>query len=51
MFFNWGQDTFKELQSLGVKGVFHTIPNTFHELRKQQIDLLFDWINEIIPNN
>ena len=46
----WGQDTFEKLQSLGVDGVFYTIPNTQHKLRKEQIDLLFSWINKIVPN-
>ncbi|XP_022912729.2 lysophospholipase-like protein 1 [Onthophagus taurus] len=45
----WGKDTFKELTKLGVKGTFNVIPNTFHELKKNQLIDLFKWINKIIP--
>jgi phospholipase/carboxylesterase len=47
---SWGRDTFEKLESLGVQGEFHTVPNTLHKLRKQEIELLFDWINKLVPN-
>lgn len=46
----WGQETFKQLQERGVKGQFHVFEHTFHELKKKEIDSLFAWINDLIPN-
>ena len=46
----WGKKTFDELKSLGVDGQFHTFPNMYHELRKQELKLLKDWIEKTLPN-
>jgi len=46
----WGKKTFETLQELGVKGEFHVINHTFHELKKKEIDLLFNWIDKLIPD-
>lgn len=43
----WGQNTFKELTNLGVKGEFLKLPNTMHELKKNELENLLKWINTI----
>ncbi|PSN36110.1 hypothetical protein C0J52_17198 [Blattella germanica] len=46
----WGEGTFKTLTSkLGVQGTFHTIPNALHELKKKEILMLKEWLNERLP--
>lgn len=46
----WGHTTFETLTKLGVKGEFHPIKNTLHELKRSELRLLLEWINKIIPN-
>ncbi len=45
----WGRNTFDELKDMGVKGEFHVIEHTYHEIKGREIDLLFDWITKTVP--
>ncbi|CAH1371094.1 hypothetical protein MTP99_012586 [Tenebrio molitor] len=46
---SWGQDTFTKLTSLGVKGEFVPLKNTLHELKKNELEKLLQWILNTIP--
>lgn len=46
---SWGEETFKNLEKLGVKGHFHTIRNALHELKKQELKTWSEWVKERIP--
>ncbi|XP_065225560.1 lysophospholipase-like protein 1 isoform X4 [Planococcus citri] len=48
--FNWAENTFKQLQSYGVQGQFVTKKGAFHELKKKEIDDVWKWIAEIVPD-
>lgn len=45
----WGNATAKSLLRSGVKGEFHIVKNCFHELKKQELKQLFEWINTLLP--
>ncbi|XP_045467796.1 lysophospholipase-like protein 1 [Harmonia axyridis] len=45
----WGKDTFDQLTTLGVKGEFMKLPNTFHELKSKEIESLLEWIEARLP--
>nr|XP_023029747.1 lysophospholipase-like protein 1 isoform X2 [Leptinotarsa decemlineata] len=47
---DWGRKTYEDLTKLGVKAEFVTIKNTLHELKKNEILGLFDWIQKILPS-
>lgn len=47
---SWGQTTFETLTKLGVKGEFVPIKNTMHELKKNEIANLFQWILKVVPD-
>lgn len=41
--FDWGKDTHETLKSLGVPCMFHTYPDLFHQLIKEEIVLWKGW--------
>ncbi|XP_002016729.2 lysophospholipase-like protein 1 [Drosophila persimilis] len=45
----WGLETFKSLQILGVNGTFQPMKNTLHELKKSSLLDLESWILEKLP--
>ncbi|KAL7641107.1 UNVERIFIED_CONTAM: hypothetical protein RMT77_008244 [Armadillidium vulgare] len=45
---SWGRATFDKLTELGVKGVFHSVPQVKHELCKEEILILKQWIMDLI---
>lgn len=45
----WGQETFENLSQLGVKGDFHTLKNTLHELKKKEVEQLSQWFYKVLP--
>ncbi|KAF5287578.1 hypothetical protein FQA39_LY15855 [Lamprigera yunnana] len=47
--FEWGKTTFDKLISLNVRGKFVSLPNTHHELKENELNELFKWINDLIP--
>lgn len=47
---SWGQKTFQDLTSVGIRGEFIVVKNAFHEIKKDEILRLFEWIQKIIPN-
>ena len=47
--YQWGKDSFNKLTTLGVQGVFHSVPGLSHELDRSTVLKLRDWINEILP--
>lgn len=49
--FETGHNTFEQLEKLGVKGRFMIKKNAFHELKAKEINALWEWINEIVPDN
>ncbi|XP_039968455.1 lysophospholipase-like protein 1 isoform X1 [Bactrocera tryoni] len=46
----WGKETFEKLTKLGVNGQFITLDNALHELKKQQILDIRDWILKKLPD-
>ena len=46
---SWGESTFNQLSNLGVKGEFIPIKNTLHELKRNELEKLLQWITNIIP--
>ncbi|XP_060531040.1 lysophospholipase-like protein 1 [Cylas formicarius] len=46
---SWGKKTFEELEKLHVKGEFVPIRFTLHELKKSELEGLFQWIAKILP--
>lgn len=46
----WGKETFETLSQLGVKGQFIPLKNTMHELKKNEVLGLFQWISKILPD-
>ncbi|XP_071833469.1 lysophospholipase-like protein 1 isoform X2 [Apostichopus japonicus] len=46
--FDWGVDTVKALESLGVSTVFHEFPRLHHELGVQELRLLEEWLSKIL---
>ncbi|XP_016941347.1 lysophospholipase-like protein 1 [Drosophila suzukii] len=46
---DWGVETFESLKKLGVKGTFHPLRNTLHELKTASITDLEKWIQEKLP--
>ncbi|VEN60038.1 unnamed protein product [Callosobruchus maculatus] len=46
---SWAQKTFQELTKLGVKGEFTPVKNTLHEIKQNEIEDLFRWIEKILP--
>ncbi|KAL7641106.1 UNVERIFIED_CONTAM: hypothetical protein RMT77_008243 [Armadillidium vulgare] len=46
---SWGRNTFDKITDFGVKGVFHKLPGVKHELCKEEIIFLKQWIMELIP--
>ncbi|XP_017130943.1 lysophospholipase-like protein 1 [Drosophila elegans] len=46
---DWGLETFEALKKLGVKGTFHPLRNTLHELKTASLKDLEQWIQEKLP--
>ena len=44
--YEWGENTFQKLKSLGVEGHFHTYPHLHHEMNREELELLKQWIVE-----
>ncbi|KAB0799867.1 hypothetical protein PPYR_07747 [Photinus pyralis] len=44
----WGRATYDTLESLGVGGDFVSLPNTIHELKKRELEELFEWIKKLL---
>lgn len=45
----WGRESYENLTRLGVKGEFVTIRNAMHEIKKNEILGLFEWIKKVLP--
>lgn len=45
----WGDETFKNLTELGIKGEYIPIKNTMHELKTAELTKLEEWIMEKLP--
>ncbi|KAJ8969839.1 hypothetical protein NQ317_018940 [Molorchus minor] len=43
---SWGEKTFKDITKLGIKAEFIPIRNTMHELKKKELEGLFEWIKK-----
>lgn len=46
---SWGQKTYNGLTNMGIKGSFHTVNNTLHEMKHAELTALFDWIKQLLP--
>ncbi|XP_062911817.1 lysophospholipase-like protein 1 [Mobula hypostoma] len=49
--YEWGKESCSNLQSLGVKTTFNTLPNLHHELCKPELEQLKSWILHKLPND
>lgn len=47
---DWGKETHDKLKQLGVKGDFHTLDQTEHELSKIELEEFKEWILKLLPN-
>lgn len=47
---SWGQKTYQDLTNSGISGNFIVIKNAFHELNRNELLDLFEWIQKIMPN-
>jgi len=45
----WGKTTFDKLTELGINGNYKLLRNTMHELKKEEMKSLFEWIKNILP--
>ncbi|XP_046613832.1 lysophospholipase-like protein 1 isoform X1 [Neodiprion virginianus] len=45
----WGEETFKLLTELGVKGEFVPLKNAYHELTKLEVQKFKEWLLNVIP--
>ncbi|XP_053695463.1 lysophospholipase-like protein 1 [Sabethes cyaneus] len=45
----WGQTTFNELTKLGVRGKFVPHRSAYHEIKKDQLEQVIEWVNKLIP--
>ncbi|XP_058454470.1 lysophospholipase-like protein 1 [Malaya genurostris] len=45
----WGRTTFDELAKLGVRGQFVPHRNALHEIKKDQLIQIIEWVNRLIP--
>ncbi|XP_042870591.1 lysophospholipase-like protein 1 isoform X2 [Penaeus japonicus] len=46
----WGENTFAQLQQRGVKGEFHTFPGLNHNLCQREVELLKEWLVNLLPD-
>lgn len=47
---SWGMQSYAALQDLGIKGEFHIGQNALHELKRDCLLKLKDWINTKLPD-
>lgn len=47
---SWGEKTYDTLKGLGAKADFFSVKNCLHELKKKEIEDLFQWISKVLPN-
>ncbi|KAG8233794.1 hypothetical protein J437_LFUL008014 [Ladona fulva] len=47
----WGMDTFQNLKKLGVEGSFSVKKNVMHELSKEELLELTNWVNSKLPQS
>lgn len=45
----WGENTYQNLLNLGIKAQFNQIKNTQHELKKDEMKKLSEWILKVLP--
>lgn len=46
---SWGQNTFKELKSLGVEGEFHLLERLGHSINKKGLNVIKGWVEKLLP--
>lgn len=44
----WGQKTYEKLSKLGVNADFHSVPDALHEIKKKELNNLFQWIEDTL---
>lgn len=42
----WGEETYKNLTSLGINGEFLNVRNCLHEMKRDELEGLLSWINK-----
>ncbi|XP_047494379.1 LOW QUALITY PROTEIN: lysophospholipase-like protein 1 [Penaeus chinensis] len=47
--YEWGDETFRDLRELQIKGEFHTFPRMFHTLCRKELEMLHQWLLQILP--
>ncbi|XP_045592210.1 lysophospholipase-like protein 1 isoform X2 [Procambarus clarkii] len=49
--YTWGERTFEELRKRGVKGEFHSFSNLYHNISKEELVMLKEWILKQLPDD
>lgn len=47
---SWGQTTYKELKTHGVKGEFFVLEKLGHSINKKGLNIIKDWIEKLLPD-
>ncbi|CAH1399336.1 unnamed protein product [Nezara viridula] len=47
--FEWGKIAFDRLEAVGVEGKFHEIAEASHELILQELEIIYKWMEAILP--
>ena len=47
--YKWGEKTFDTLKYHGIDGRFQSYPNIYHELHGPAMNLVKEWIENLIP--
>ena len=47
--YEWGMMTHKKLTQCGVNTKFHFYPNLLHELGRDELKRVYEWISEVLP--
>lgn len=47
--FNWGKIAFDRLEAVGVKGKFHEIAEASHELILEELEIIYKWVEAVLP--
>ncbi|KPJ06339.1 Lysophospholipase-like protein 1 [Papilio machaon] len=46
----WGRNTYNELKKYGVNGEFHVMPKLGHSINKRGMNIISDWIVNLLPD-
>ncbi|KAL5008280.1 hypothetical protein ScPMuIL_013861 [Solemya velum] len=49
--YSWGKETFRQLQSYGVRGEFESFPNLYHDLNEKELNIMKKTILTWLPES